>query len=218
MESFLSAVTVEEAVIPNRAEERHLERKARRMKRNPHRREQYRRAVRRDHSIRRAALVTLDEMLEHSDKTLDGASWPSQKRLAALTGFDRRTVQRHIDELREAGYLDVHRSRPKRDPATGRYVSRKNNRYYFRWPDEPGGGQRISRKARPHLGDADAAITLLGIETPRPSGGGGVSLVGPCAPRKKEPPRWSDEKGCTTCGRTGWIEMDAGTVVRCGCR
>ncbi len=214
----MSAVTVEQAAIPNRAEERHLERKARRLKRNPHRREQYRRAVRRDHSIRRAALVTLDEMLEHSDKTLDGASWPSQKRLAAMTGFDRRTVQRHIDELEKAGYLVVIGYRPKRDPATGKYVSRKNNRYYFRWADESGGGQRIIRKPTSHLGGTDAAITFLSKQTPRPSGGGGVRLVSFCASRKAKPRPWSDEKGCTTCDRTGWIEVDALTVVACGCQ
>ncbi len=180
----MSAVSVEELVITNRAEARNvtqaqsrLERKARRLKRNPYRRDQYRRFVRRDHSIRRAALATLDEMLEHSDKTLDGAVWPSQERLATATGYHRRTVQRHIDELEKAGYIVVIRSHPRRDPATGLYVSRKTNRYYFRYAAEPGGGKRISRKGLPHLCGTESAGTPLGKETPPAFQAAGVYVL-----------------------------------------
>ncbi len=227
----MSAVSVEEVVaaVSNRGEAREVtqeqkraERKARRLLRNPYRREQFRRHVRRDQSIIRGALVTLDEMLEHSDKTLDGAVWPGQERLAAATGYDKRTVQRHIEELEKAGYLVVVRSRPVRDPVTGKYQSRRNNRYWFRFA-EPGGGQRVSRNRTSHLDDTGAARTVLGIETPRPSGGGGVLLVGFCDPNRRLKKktagdrRWSDEKGCPRCDRTGWIEHDDGSASRCGC-
>ena len=138
-----------------------------------------------------------------------------------------RTVQRHLQELRDAGYLLVYVYAAGRDERTGRYARRKTNRYYFSLCQSPGQGHRVRRKGRSHLHDTDEVSNLLGTSNHRPAGGGGGSpglfiegakrLSG--APPSSQPPSsgWSDDKGCNECDFTGWVFDIEGSASRCTC-
>ncbi len=68
----------------------------------------------------RGAVATLEALLEHSDD-LAKPIWSSQKRLAKLAHVSGRIVQRHLQELRDAGYLPAYVYAPQRVEASGRY-------------------------------------------------------------------------------------------------
>ncbi len=218
----------------NREQLRTAEREAKRLRRDPHRRRKYLSHVRSDPSVIRGAVATLEALLEHSDD-LAKPIWPSQERLAKLAHVSVRTVQRHLQELRDAGYLLVYVYAPQRDEASGRYRRRKTNRYYFTFCKTPGRGRRVQRNRRSHLHDTDDVLNPLGINNHRPveGGGGGTGLViegvrhllG--SRRAKSPPlapplplpagSWSDQKGCTGCDFTGWVLDSSAEATRCPC-
>ncbi len=93
--------------MPNRSQARAAKRESRRLARDPHRRRKYLTHVRSNPSVIRGAVATLEALLEHSDD-LAKPIWPSQERLAKLAHVSVRTVQRHLQELRDAGYLLVY--------------------------------------------------------------------------------------------------------------
>src|SRR6266536_4929318 len=89
------------AFMPNRQQLRAAERDTKKIRKDPHRRRRYFSHVRSDHSVIRAAVATLEALLEHSNDSA-GPAWPSQALLAHKTGIAERTVQRHLRELRDA--------------------------------------------------------------------------------------------------------------------
>ena len=194
-------------IIPNRSQLRTAQREAKRFRKNPHQRRRYLSHVRGDGSIIRGALATLEALLEHSNDLADPV-WPGQERLAKLAHVSLRTVQRHLRELHEAGYLKVYCTPPQRDRYTGRYYRRKTNRYYFTFCSSPGQGHRVRRNRRSHLDDTDDVSNPLGLSNHHPDGGGGGTAVAFHAarvsrsrrsPSQAPPPlpinHWSDEKG-----------------------
>ncbi len=216
-------------IIPNRSQLRIAQREAKRFRKAPHQRRRYLSHVRRDPSIVRAALATLEALLEHSNDAADPV-FPGQRRLAKLAHVSVRTVQRHLRELHKAGYLKVYCYPARRDPATGRYYRRKTNRYYFTFCSTPGRGHRVRRNRRSHLDDTDVVMNPLGISNHRPDGGGGGTSVAFDANRALQPRRspsqpppplpiggWSDQKGCSGCDFTAWVFDDAGNAARCSC-
>jgi DNA-binding transcriptional ArsR family regulator len=214
----------------NRRQSRAANRQTKRLRKDPHRRRRFLTHVRSDHSVIRSAIATLEALLEHSSDTADPV-WPSQARLATLTGVDVRTVQRHLKELRDAGYLLVFFYSVERDLTTGRYRRRKTNRYYFIFCNSPGNGHRVRRNRRSHLDDTDDVSNPLGIGNHRPTGGGGGSsdvivernshivTQGPFTSpvSRAQSSGWSDEKGCLSCDQTGWILAESGFATRCSC-
>jgi DNA-binding transcriptional ArsR family regulator len=216
-------------ITPNRSQLRTAQREAKRFRKDPHQRRKYLSHVRGDGSIIRAALATLEALLQHSNDLADPV-WPGQERLAQLAHVSVRTVQRHLRELHEAGYLKVYCSPAKRDRVTGRYYRRKTNRYYFTFCSAPGRGRRVRRNRRSHLDDTDVVMNPLGISNHRPEGGGGGTAVAFDAtrwsksrrsPSQPPPPlpidRWSDQKGCSDCDFTEWLVGGAGDATRCSC-
>jgi DNA-binding transcriptional ArsR family regulator len=216
-------------IIPNRSQLRDAQRQAKRFRKAPHQRRKYLSHVRRDPSIVRAALATLEALLEHSNDAADPV-FPGQRRLAKLAHVSVRTVQRHLRELHEAGYLKVYCSPARRDPATGRYYRRKTNRYYFTFCASPGQGHRVRRNRRSHLDDTDVVMNPLSLSNHRPEGGGGGTAVGfdvnrtarsRRSPSQPPPPlavdHWSDQKGCPRCDFTAWLIDDSGNATRCSC-
>lgn len=228
----MSLAIIEEApaldtFVSNREQARAAERETAKIRKDPHRRRRYLSHVRSDHSIIRSALATLEALLEHSDDTA-GRVWPSQARLARLAGIDVRTVQRHLKELRDAGYLLVYVYAPVRDEATGKYVRRKTNRYYFTFCASPGSGHRVRRNRMSHLHDTDDVSNPSSRRNHRPLGAGGGSpgLVvenrkQKGAPLARQLPlpsgSWNDQKGCELCDFTRWVEDNAGFMHACTC-
>jgi DNA-binding MarR family transcriptional regulator len=217
------------AIIPTRSQLRDAQREAKRFRKDPHQRRKYLSHVRRDPSIVRAALATLEALLEHSNDAADPV-FPGQRRLAKLAHVSVRTVQRHLRELHEAGYLKVYCSPAQRDPATGRYYRRKTNRYYFTFCSSPGQGRRVRRNRRSHLDDTDDVTNPLGLSNHRPDGSGGgtadsfdASRTSKSRRSPSQPPpplpvgRWSNQKGCSDCDFTAWVFDDAGNASRCSC-
>ncbi len=216
-------------ITPNRSQLRTAQREAKRFRKSPHQRRKYLSHVRSDGSIIRGALATLEALLEHSNDLADPV-WPGQERLAKLAHVSKRTVQRHLRELHEAGYLKVYCAPAQRDRVTGRYYRRKTNRYYFRFCATPGRGRRVRRNRRSHLDDTDVVMNPLGLSNHRPDGGGGGTAVAFDAsrtsksrrsPSQPAPPlpvgRWSNQKGCSDCDFTAWVLDDAGNASRCTC-
>jgi DNA-binding transcriptional ArsR family regulator len=212
--------------MPNRADRRAGHREVRRLRKDPHRRRRFLNHVRSDTSVIRAAIATLDALLEFSNDSA-GPVFPSQARLAHDTGQSPRTVQRHLRELRDAGYLAVYVYEPERDATTGRWRRRKTNRYYFTFCKTPGNGRRVRRKGRSHLHDTDGVSNPLGISNHRPKAGDGgtqdLSLDdrkhgAPTAPHSQpQSTTWSDDKGCQSCDFTGFVLDDTGLATRCTC-
>ncbi|WP_158657454.1 helix-turn-helix domain-containing protein [Blastococcus saxobsidens] len=228
---------------PSRPVRRDAERQTRQLRKNPHRRRQVLSHVRSDHSIIRSTLATFAVLLEHSGDDA-GKVWPSQVRVARMLGVSVRTVQRHIRELRDAGYLLVYPSPPVRDEATGQYRRKRTNRYYFVFTKTPGRGRRRARSRRSHLHDTDGVSTTYVVSNPRPvDGGGGVGSPSSSGkqglrpssrrswvPRRRQGssppsapvlpgalPGWSNDKGCATCDFTEWIFDEAGRTTPCTC-
>ncbi len=229
---------------PSRPVRRDAERQTRQLRKNPHRRRQVLSHVRSDHSIIRSTVATFAVLLEHSGDDA-GKVWPSQIRVARMLGVSVRTVQRHIRELRDAGYLLVYPSPPVRDEATGQYRRKRTNRYYFVFTKTPGRGRRKVRSRRSHLHDTDGVSTTYVVSNPRPlDGGGGVSS--PASSERGRPrtstrrgwvprssrqggsppsapvlhgalPGWSNDKGCATCDFTEWIFDETGRTTPCPC-
>ena len=237
LETVLSAVTVDQeplaigAFMPNREQLRQGERETKRLRKDPHRRRRFLNRVRSDGSVIRSAIATLDALLEHSNDAAAGGVFPSQARLARLAEHSVRTVQRHLKELRDAGYLLVYVYAANRNPETGRYARRKTNRYYFVMCKTPGNGHRVRRNRTSHLHDTDGVTNLLGIRNHRPDEGGGGSLgliienakhllrnsapSAPISPASRY--QWSDQKGCEECDYTRFVFDDAGNASPCGC-
>lgn len=113
---------------PNREQLRSAERESKAVRRDPHRRRKYLSHVRSDPSVVRGAIATLEALLQHSDD-LAGPVFPSQRRLAKLAHVSVRTVQRHLEELRNVGYLLAYVYAAERNERTGQYRRRKTNRY-----------------------------------------------------------------------------------------
>lgn len=217
---------------PSREQARAAERESKRLRKDPHRRRKYLSHVRSDPSVIRGAIATLEALLQHSDD-LAKPVWPSQKALARLAHVSVRTVQRHLQELREAGYLLVYVYAADRD-GSGRYRRRKTKRYYFTFAKSPGRGRRVRRNRSSYLDDTDDVTNLLGNSNHRPSGagGGGIGLVieglrtalgsrraksPPPAPPSPPPPgSWSDQTGCIACA-SGWVLDKSGAASRCTC-
>ncbi len=216
-------------ILPNRSQLRDAQREAKRFRKDPHQRRKYLSHVRRDASIIRAALATLEALLAHSNDLADPV-WPGQRRLAEMAHVSVRTVQRHLRELHEAGYLKVYCSPARRDLLTGRYYRRKTNRYYFTFCPVPGQGHRVRRNRRSHLDDTGVVMNPLGISNHRPDGGGGGTSVAfdpnrtprsRRSPSQPPPPlpvgHWSNQKCCSDCDFTAWVFDDAGNASRCSC-
>jgi hypothetical protein len=229
METLLSIAIDEPTLgsfVPNRKQRRDSQRETAKLRKDKHRRRRYLSQVRADPSVIRSTVATLEALLEHSDDTASPV-WPCQERLARLACVSVRTVQRHLKELRDAGYLLVYVYAPTRNERTGQYQRRKTNRYYFCFTSEPGNGHRVRRNGRSHLHDTDGVSNPLGISNHRPSGGGGGSiglviegvrrLGGAKAPPPPQPSVWSDDKGCDTCEFTGWVFDAEGLAGRCTC-
>jgi len=231
LEPVLSISAVEEtpalgAFMPNRTDRRDGQREAKRLRKDPHRRRRFLNHVRADGSVTRSAIATLDALLEFSGDSA-GPVFPGQARLAHDTEQSTRTVQRHVRELREAGYLLVYVYEPQRDAETGRWRRRKTNRYYFTFCKTPGNGRRVKRNGRSHLHDTDDALNPLGISNHHPVGVGGVTQdlflkssdhtvpPSPRLPASQTP--WSDNKGCQLCDFTRFVFDDAGNATRCSC-
>ncbi len=157
---------------PSRSEKRQAEQAVKRFS-DPTRRRRYMNAVRGNATITRSAIATLQALLDHSDEFTKRA-WPSQIRLAEMVHVSVRTIQRHLKELAEAGYLLIFGQKPIIDPATGQFRYRKTNRYYFTMRN-PGSGIRKRRNPRSHLPDTDASVIDRSINHRRSSGtdGGG---------------------------------------------
>jgi hypothetical protein len=214
------------AFVPNREQLRAAERETKRICKDPHKRRRFLSHVRSDASVIRSALATLEALLEHSDDS-GSPVWPSQARLARLAHVDVRTVQRHLKELREAGYLLVFVYGANRDETTGRYRRRKTNRYYFTFCKTPGNGHRVRRNRTSHLHDTDDVSNPLGMSNPRPEGRGGESLglviegINDRVPPAPTPPppggTWSDQKGCELCDFTQFIFDESGCATHCTC-
>ena len=211
-------MTTNETPELNRAERREGERFSRWLA-SPTRRRRFLKRVRSNPTITRAALVTLEELLEYSDDTAKKV-WPSQLRVAKLTHVHVRTVQRHVKELKDAGYLLIFGSRAVRDPATGRWHRKKTNRYYFCTPKSQAVGNRKMRNACSDLHDTGAPLNDTYQETRRPFGpGGGLPLVEKYELTKARSRAVfvSDHHGCERCNKTRWIERQDGSVERCQC-
>jgi DNA-binding MarR family transcriptional regulator len=218
------------AIVPTRSQLRDAQREAKRFRKAPHQRRKYLSHVRRDPSIVRAALATLEALLEHSNDAADPV-FPGQRRLAKLAHVSVRTVQRHLRELHEAGYLKVYCSPARRDPVTGRYYRRKTNRYYFTFCASPGQGHRVRRNRRSYLDDTDVVMNPLGLSNHRPEGGGGGTAAALVASRESrsrrspsQPPpplpinHWSDQKGCRECDFTAFLfDYETNSATRCSC-
>lgn len=143
---------------PSREQTRAAERESKRLRKDPRRRRKYLSHVRSDPSVIRGAIATLEALLQHSDD-LAKPVWPSQRALARLAHVSVRTVQRHLQELRDAGYLLVYVYAADRDEASGRYRRRKTNRYYFTFTKSPGRGRRVRRNRSSDLDDKMASRT-----------------------------------------------------------
>ncbi len=154
----------------SRQERRVAEQESKRFS-DPHRRRKFLSAVRGNATITRSAIATLEALMSHSDDA-GKKVWPSQARLAHITSVSVRTVQRHLAELAQAGYLLIYSSPPKIDQRTGQYISRRTNRYYFSLKKQ-GTGTRKRRNPRSDLHAKEAPVTLIGIETSRSVGAGG---------------------------------------------
>ena len=214
------------AFMPNRPQRRSARRDTRKLRKDPHRRRKYLSHVRSDHTVIRSTIATLEALLEHSSDTADPV-FPSQRRLATLVGCDVRTIQRHIQELRQAGYLLVYVYAPERD-ASGRWHRRKTNRYYFTFTKTPGNGHRVRRNRRSHLNDKDVVMNSPSSNNHPPveGGGGGLGLLMEMRKKKVTPSASrssldigvsSDSRGCEVCDHSGWIFDDANVVRRCSC-
>ncbi len=218
----------------NRSHARAAERESNRL-RDPHRRRKYLSHVRSDPSVIRGAIATLEALLEHSNDAAHGPVFPSQARLARLAHVSLRTVQRHLRELSDAGYLRIYDAPPERDKDSGRWSRRKTNRYYFTFCKTAGRGRRVQRNRRSRLDDTGGVSNPLGISNHRPveGGGGGTGLVHegvrrPLGSRRAKPPpsapplplpagSWSDQKGCNGCDFTGWVLDSLAEATRCPC-
>ena len=212
--------------MPSRADRRAGQKETKRLRKDPHRRRRFLNHVRGDGSVTRSAIATLDALLEFSNDSA-GPVFPGQKRLARDTEQSTRTVQRHVRELREAGYLAVYCYPPERDPETGQWRRRKTNRYYFTFCKTPGNGRRVRRNPMSHLHDTDDGMNPLGISNHRSEGSGEVTNDclaseqehrAPTAPTL-QPDRWtwSDQKGCASCEYTTFVFNDDGTATPCSC-
>lgn len=218
---------------PNRTQRRSESRESARILGDPHRRRKLIERIRSDATITRPAIATLTTLLDYSDDYAKPV-WPGQKVLAKLCTVSPRTVQRHIAELRDAGYLVVYGQKPKKDH-TGKFASRKTNRYYFRLVKVTGLGRRVMRMSRSHLPAIGGHDIPLSNGTPDARAiGGGSSGCSYAEKRtraqdgrfKKQAasfvlnlPRgtWSDSKGCDHCDFTTWVENKAGEMIRCSC-
>jgi hypothetical protein len=60
--------------------------------------------------------------------------WGNQVRMGEQIGRCDRSVRRYRAEAETLGYVDCYRSKPLRDPHTGRWGRRKSNTYYLRLP------------------------------------------------------------------------------------
>jgi len=93
---------------------------------------------------------------DHGDR--DGSHiYPSQKLLAEELGLSTGTISRAVREGEDAGIWQVKRSKPRRDPKTGRFGRKSNNYYILCIPpgDAEARGIKGQRKAR-HGSPADA--------------------------------------------------------------
>lgn len=146
--------------------------------------------------------------------------------VAEALAICERTVQRCTAELEALGYL----KKILRPISAQRNAS---NLYYFSQPSGPVPQhhplqRRRYRIRRLHRATPASGGTFSPLNQPAPSGAParlpgerGMSRgrsspyrrpVGPIAPRK-----WSDDRGCRFCDRTGWVLDDVGDASRCGC-
>jgi hypothetical protein len=68
--------------------------------------------------------------------------WGNQVRMAEQIGRCDRSVRRYRAEAEQLGYVDCYRSKPLRDPHTGRWGRVRSNAYYL---DSPAGRRPQSR-------------------------------------------------------------------------
>lgn len=124
-------------------------------------------------------------------------AWPAQQWLATRTGLTIRTVRRHQRVLQAAGVLDVERSRPHHDPATGQW-RRRTNRYRCRFAPrtESKNRNRPAPRGRPPAPTGHACPdNVLREPSDDPAAAGGA-VSGQVVPTVDD----DERRTCPTCG------------------
>jgi DNA-binding transcriptional regulator YhcF (GntR family) len=137
--------------------------KAKQISRNPFARRKLIAAVRSDATVIRGAVVTLEALLDHAGDDAH-PSWPSQARLAEMTHVHVSTIHRHLQELSEAGYIQIYGFKPRQNAETGKF-KRKTNRYYFCTRKRDGIGRRKLRNRTQNLDSTGATRNHIVNET-----------------------------------------------------
>lgn len=79
--------------------------------------------------LRRRHLLALIDVLADYGTLSDDLPFPCQTTMARDLGVNERTVRRWVAELEGLGLIVVRRSRPVRDPESGRWSRKASNRY-----------------------------------------------------------------------------------------